>query len=363
MKVSFLDLAKVNNRYRKEIDEAICSILDEGWYLQGKQNDFFSEEYASFCGTKYALGVDNGLDALRLILIGYGIGVGDEVIVPSNTFIASILAISQTGATPVLVEPSEITFNIDADKIEKAITNRTKAIMVVDLYGRAVEMEKIWLLAKKYGLKIIEDAAQAHGAKYQGKRTGNLGDATGFSFYPGKNLGCFGNGGAITTNDEELFTKVKAIANYGSDRKYHHIFKGCNSRLDEIQAAVLRIKLKYLDRDNQVRRNVAQFYLANIHNPKIVLPDPGQVDQHVWHLFVVRCQERTKLIEFLKEKEIQTIIHYPTPPHKQGAYREWDNRSYPISEKLHSEVLSIPMSPVLSQEEMQYVVDSLNAFK
>ena len=363
MKVSFLDLAKVNNRFRDEIDTVLGSILDDGWYLQGKHNDIFSEHYAKYCGTKFALGVDNGLDALRLILIGYGIGAGDEVIVPSNTFIASILAISQTGAKPVLVEPDEKTFNIDVNKVEEAINTRTKAIMTVDLYGRAVDMEKIWSLAKKYNIKVIEDAAQAHGAVYQGKKTGNLGDATGFSFYPGKNLGCFGNGGAITTNDEELFSRVKAIANYGCDRKYHHIFKGCNSRLDEIQAAVLCVKLKYLDEDNAKRNEVAKFYLENIKNTKIVLPNPGGVGQHVWHLFVIRCKERAKLVNYLNEKGVQTIIHYPTPPHKQGAYKEWKSFSYPISEKLHEEVLSIPMSPVITGEEMRYVVDTLNAFK
>lgn len=363
MKVNFLDLAKINNRYRCEIDEAVGKIFDEGWYLQGKHNEAFSKEFAKFCGTNFALGVDNGLEALRLIMLGYGIGPGDEVIVPANTFIASILAITQTGATPVLVEPDVETYNIDLNKIEEAITDRTKAIMTVDLYGRAVDMDKIWELSQKYKLKIVEDAAQAHGAIYKGKRTGNLGDATGFSFYPGKNLGCFGNGGAITTNDENLFNKVRALANYGSDRKYHHIVKGCNSRLDEIQAAILNIKLKYLAQDNLKRISIANYYLENITNPKIRLPNPGAEGQHVWHLFVVRCSERDRLINYLKEQDIETIIHYPTPPHKQGAYKEWNNKSFPISEMLHREVLSIPISPVLTREEIDYVVTRLNEFK
>lgn len=362
MNVKFLDLSKVNNRFRDEIDKSIQTILDKGWYLQGEENENFSKEFAQYCGTKYAIGVDNGLDALRLILLGYGIGLHDEVIVPSNTFIASILAISQVGAKPVLVEPDPKTFNIDPSKIEEAITSKTKAIMVVDLYGRAVEINKISDIASKYGLKIIEDAAQAHGAMFNNLKTGNLGDATGFSFYPGKNLGCFGNGGAVTTNDEELYQRVKAIANYGSDRKYHHIYKGCNSRLDEIQAAVLRIKLKYLDDDNNIRKTIARKYIENISNKFIQLPDPGVKDQHVWHLFVIRSSYRDELKKYLALAGIETIVHYPTPPHKQLAYKEWESLSYPISEKLHSEVLSIPMSPVLTDSEVDYVIDTLNEF-
>lgn len=363
MQVKFLDLAKINNRYRTEIDKTISGILDKGWYLQGEQNELFTREFGEYCGSPYTLGVDNGLDALRLILLGYGIGPGDEVIVPANTFIASILAISQVGATPVLVEPSTETMNIDVSRIEKAITSRTKAIMVVHLYGRAVDMDIVWDLGKRYGLKIIEDAAQAHGARYSGRRTGNLGDAAGFSFYPGKNLGCFGNGGAITTSDEALFTKIKAIANYGSDRKYHHIYKGCNSRLDEIQAAVLRVKLKYLDEDNEARCRCARYYLDHIKNEKIILPAQGQIHQHVWHLFVVRCSERNRLKEYLENHQIETIVHYPTPPHKQGAYLEWKDKVYPISEQLHREVLSIPISPVLTPEELEHVVNCLNNFE
>lgn len=271
--IKFLDLKKINNRYREEIDSRIKNILDKGWYLQGDENENFTKNFANFCGTKFAIGVANGLDALNLIIKAYGFGNGDEIIVPANTYIATILAISENGCIPILVEPDIKTYNINPDSIEEKITSKTKAIMVVHLYGQAVQMEKIWKIAKKYNLKIIEDSAQAHGAIYQENRTGNLGDASGFSFYPGKNLGCIGDGGAVTTNDEELFNKIKAIANYGSDRKYHHIYKGVNSRLDEIQAAVLDIKLKHLDSDNNKRREISKYYRENIKNSKIILPD------------------------------------------------------------------------------------------
>jgi len=258
--IAFLPLDKINNRFRDEIDARIKTILDKGWYLQGEENEEFCKHFSEYCGTKYALGVANGLDALNLILRAYGFGPGDEIIVPANTYIATILAISENGCTPVLVEPDINTCNIDPDLIEAAITPRTKAIMVVHLYGQAVQMEKVWDIARRHGFKIIEDAAQAHGAYYQGKRTGNLGDVAAFSFYPGKNLGCMGDGGGITTNDQELYEKVKALANYGSDRKYHHIYKGTNSRLDEIQAAVLDVKLAHLDADNARRREIATLY-------------------------------------------------------------------------------------------------------
>ena len=287
--IKFLDLQKVNNRFRAETDARIAHILDKGWYLQGEENDRFSQNFATYCGTKYALGVANGLDALRLIIKAYGFGEGDEIIVPANTYIATILAISDNGCTPVLVEPDINTYNINPDLIEEKITPRTKAIMVVHLYGQAVQMEKIWAIAKKHNLKVFEDSAQAHGAEYQGRKTGNLSDAAGFSFYPGKNLGCMGDGGAITTNDEELYTKVKALGNYGSDRKYHHIYKGLNSRLDEIQAAVLDVKLPHLDADNLRRREISQYYRTHITNPLITLPQTYDEKAHVWHVFVVRC--------------------------------------------------------------------------
>lgn len=360
--IKFLDLKKINNRYREEIDSRIKDILDKGWYLQGEENENFTKNFANFCGTKFALGVANGLDALNLIIKAYGFGNGDEIIVPANTYIATILAISENGCIPILVEPDIKTYNINPDSIEKKITTKTKAIMVVHLYGQAVQMEKIWKIAKKYNLKIIEDSAQAHGAIYQEKHTGNLGDASGFSFYPGKNLGCMGDGGAVTTNDEELFNKIKAIANYGSDRKYHHIYKGVNSRLDEIQAAVLDIKLKHLDSDNNKRREISKYYRENIKNSKIILPETYDEKSHVWHIFAVRTKNRDEFQKYLTEKGIQTIIHYPTPPHKQGAYKEWNNLSFPITEEIHNTILSLPISPVMTDSEIEKVVEVVNEY-
>jgi len=360
--IKFLDLEKINNRFRSEMDEKIANILDKGWYLQGEENVRFAEHFAKYCGTKYALGVANGLDALRLIIKASGFGVGDEIIVPANTYIATILAISDNGCTPVLIEPDIDTYNINPDLIEAAITSKTKAIMVVHLYGQAVQMEKIWVIAKKYNLKVFEDCAQAHGAIYQGNRVGNLSYAAAFSFYPGKNLGALGDAGAITTNDEDLYNKVKALANYGSDKKYHNIYKGVNSRLDEIQAAVLDIKLKYLDADNARRRQISKYYRENIRNPKIILPKVYNEDAHVWHIFAIRTENRNKLQKYLEENDIQTIIHYPIPPHKQRAYYEWNDRSYPISEEIHRTELSIPMSPVLKDVEVERIVTVLNKY-
>lgn len=361
--IKFLDLEKINNRFRGEMDARIREILDAGWYLSGKWNDEFTKHFAEFCGTKHAVGVANGLDAINLIIRGYGFGVGDEIIVPANTYIATILAISENGCTPVLVEPDINTYDIDPEKIEEKITPRTKAIIVVHLYGQAVPMKKIWELAKKYNLKVIEDAAQAHGAMYDGKRVGNLGDAAAFSFYPGKNLGALGDAGGVTTNDTELFNKVKAIANYGSDRKYHHIYKGVNSRLDEIQAALLDVKLPCLDADNARRREIAKYYRENIKNPKIILPKAYDENAHVWHVFTLRCENRDELCKYLNDNEIQTNIHYPTPPHKQGAYSEWNNQSFPITEEIHRTIMSIPMSPVLTEEEVKKIVGVINGWK
>lgn len=360
--IKFLDLHKINERFRDEIDARIKSVLDSGWYLQGKENERFSKSFGDYCGAKFALGVANGLDALDLIIRAYGWGVGDEIIVPANTFIATILAISENGCTPVLVEPDIATYNIDPDKIEAAITPRTKAIFVVHLYGQAVQMEKIWAVARKYNLKIVEDAAQAHGAMYKGRRTGNLGDAAGFSFYPGKNLGALGDAGGITTNDEELYERCKAVANYGSDRKYHHIYKGVNSRLDEIQAAILDVKLAHLDEDNARRREIAARYRAEIKNPLVLLPQTYDEAAHVWHIFAVRTPNRDALINHLESAGIQTNIHYPTPPHLQGAYVEWSDRSYPITEKVHSEVVSLPMSPVMTENDVDAVVSAVNTY-
>ncbi len=361
--IKFLDLEKVNNRFRDEIDSRIKTVLDKGWYLQGEENETFSKNFAKFCGTKFALGVANGLDALNLIIKGFGFGPGDEIIVPANTYIASILAISENGCTPVLVEPDINTYNINPDLIEEKITAKTKAIMVVHLYGQAVQMEKVWALAKKYNLKVIEDSAQAHGAIYQGKRAGNLSDASGFSFYPGKNLGCFGDGGAVTTNDEELYNKIKAIANYGSHKKYCNIYKGVNSRLDEIQAAILDVKLKHLDSDNEKRREIADYYLKNIKNDKIILRNTYEKLANVWHVFPVRTQKRDEFQEYLKQNDIQTLIHYPTPPHKQQAYKEWNNLSYPITEEIHNTIISLPISPVMTDDEVKRVVEVVNAYK
>lgn len=361
--IKFLDLQKINERFRPEIDAAIKRVLDSGWYLLGKEDEKFESDFATFCGVKHCIGCANGLDALNLIIKGYGFGAGDEIIAPANTYIASILAITQNNCTPVLVEPDLKTYNINPDLIEEKITPKTKAIMVVHLYGQAVEMEKIWELAKKYNLKIIEDSAQAHGAIYKGKRTGNLGDASGFSFYPGKNLGCLGDGGCITTNDDELAAKVRAIRNYGSNVKYNNIYKGVNSRLDEIQAAVLAIKCKYLDEDNRKRREIARFYRTEINNPLLILPEVYDENAHVWHIFAVRCKQREKLQKYLEENGIQTLIHYPIPPHKQVCYNEWNDFSYPITEKIHDEILSIPISPVLQQNEVEKVINVLNRFE
>ena len=362
--IKFLDLEGVNNRFREEIDRRIKSILDKGWYLQGDWDKIFEKHFAQYCGVKHCIGCANGLDALNLIIRAYGFGAGDEIIVPANTYIASILAISENGCTPVLVEPDINTYNINPDLIEEKITDRTKAIMVVHLYGQAVQMDKIWELAKKYNLKIIEDSAQAHGAEVNVNgifcKTGNLGDASGFSFYPGKNLGCMGDGGAVTTNDDELAAKIRAIANYGSDRKYHHIYKGINSRLDEIQAAILDVKLLHLDSDNTRRREIANYYRENIKNNKIILPKVYDEISHVWHIFPIRCEERERLQKYLEENGIQTNIHYPTPPHKQGAYKEWEKYSYPISEEIHRTELSLPISPVLKDEEVKKVVEVVN---
>lgn len=367
--IKFLDLKKVNERFRIELDAAVKRVLDAGWYLLGREVERFEEDFAAYCGVKHCIGVANGLDALNLIIKAYGFGPGDEIIVPANTYIASILAISENGCTPVLVDPNWLTRLIDEDLIEQAITPRTKAIMVVHLYGRAMNMKKVWALAKKYNLKVIEDSAQSHGAKFEGRRCGNLGDASGFSFYPGKNLGCLGDGGAVTTNDDELAAKIRAIRNYGSDYKYHHIYKGTNSRLDEVQAAWLGVKLPHLDEDNAIRARIAARYCAEIKNPLIELPDdPNSTMEignlsHVWHVFAVTCKERDRLNKWLTDHGIQTNIHYPTPPHKQGAYAELSNLSSPVSERMHREILSLPLSPVLADSEIDEVIQCMNSFK
>ena len=372
--ILFLDLKKINLQYQDELKEAFDRVLNSGWYILGEEVEKFEEEFAKYCGTKYALGVGSGLDALKLIIRGYKeLGIfreGDEIIVPANTYIASVLAVSEEGLKPVLVEPKIDTFLIDPSKIEEKITNNTKAIMVVHLYGQTCEMDKIWQIAKKYHLKIIEDSAQAHGAEYkwksengkwETKRAGNLGDASGFSFYPGKNLGALGDGGAITTNDKKLAEVIKALRNYGSHKKYEILYKGYNSRLDEIQAAFLRVKLKYLDKVIKKRKMIAEYYLENIKNDKIILPKI--ITDSVWHLFVIRCKKRDKLQQYLLENEIQTLIHYPIPPHKQKAYKEWNNLSLPITEQIHNEVLSLPISEAMGDSKIAEVIKVINKFK
>lgn len=363
--LKFLDLHKINERYRQEIDDAIKKVIDSGWYLLGKEIKRFEDEFSNFCGTRYAIGVANGLDALTISLKALDIGEGDEVIVPSNTYIATVLAITANKAIPILVEPDMDTYNIDPRKIEAAITKRTKAIMPVHLYGQACNMTPIIEIAKKHDLKVVEDCAQAHGALHRGTRVGSFGDCGGFSFYPGKNLGAMGDGGMITTNDEKIAEKVYAIRNYGSLVKYEHLYKGVNSRLDEIQSTILSIKLSHLEADNEKRRSVAKYYLENIKNPVITLPKVEYDDQrsHVWHLFVVRCKKRDSLKEYLLNNGIETVIHYPTPPHKQKAYAELSGLSLPISEQLHREVLSLPISPVMTEIEMKQVVETINSYE
>lgn len=361
--IKFLDLHKINDQYIADIDTAIKRVLDSGWYLLGKECEAFEQEFAEYCGTKYAIGVANGLDALTLIIQAYDFPKGSEIIVPANTYIASILAISQNGLKPRLVKPNIDTYNIDVNEIEKEINEKTVAIMPVHLYGQTCDMNKINKLALKYNLKVIEDSAQAHGAYFNDKRTGNLGDASGFSFYPGKNLGCLGDGGAITTNDEELANKLKAIRNYGSHKKYENLFIGTNSRLDEIQAAILRVKLRYLDKDNARRREISKFYRENIKNEKIILPDTENEHSHVWHLFVIRTENREQLQKYLSDNEIQTMIHYPIPPHKQQAYKEWNHLSMPVTEKIHREVLSLPISPVMMNSEIERIVEIINNYE
>lgn len=368
--IKFLDLHKINERFRDELDAATRRVLDSGWYLLGKENEAFEREFAAYCGVKHAIGCANGLDALKLIIRAYGFGPGDEVIAPANTYIASLIAISANGATPVLVEPDPGTYLIDPAKIEEKITPRTKAVMVVHLYGRVCEMGAIDVLAKKHGLKVIEDCAQAHGAYFGDRRVGNLGDAAGFSFYPGKNLGCLGDGGAVTTNDDELATKIRALRNYGSDVKYHFPYRGTNSRLDEIQSAWLRVKLPHLDADNARRAEIAARYSREIENPLVKLPAEdgrratGDVKPgNVWHVFPVRAERRDELQAYLTEKGIQTVIHYPIPPHRQPAYSEWHGLKLPITEKIHETIISLPISPVMADDEVAEVIDAVNAWR
>lgn len=370
--IKFLDLQKINLEHQQEIEERLLNTFRKGWYLLGNEVKQFEEHLAWYIGTKHAIGVANGLDALRLILKAYIVmGVmkeGDEIIVPANTYIATILAITDNRLKPVLVEPDIKTYNLDISLIEQHITPRTRAIMVVHLYGQVCWNEQLEAIARKHNLKIIEDNAQAIGAEWEGKKTGNLGDASGFSFYPGKNLGALGDAGAVCTNDKGLALTVRALANYGSGKKYVFKYQGLNSRLDELQAAVLDVKLKYIDADNQRRREIAQYYCEHIKNPNIILPITNHQSaiakhySHVWHLFVIRTPNRDKLQQYLTENGIQTLIHYPIPPHKQQAYSVWNKLSFPITEKIHDEVLSLPMSPLMEEEEVSRVIDILNLY-
>lgn len=374
MMIKFLDLQTINAQYQDELKQIATEVIDSGWYLLGERVKQFEKNLAKYIGVKHVIGVANGLDALRLILKAYiEMGImqeGNEVIVPANTYIASILAISDNRLKPVLVEPDIKTYNLDISLIEQHITPRTRAIMVVHLYGQVCWSEELEVLAKKHNLKIIEDNAQAIGAEWNGLKTGALGDTAGFSFYPGKNLGALGDAGAVTTNDDELAEAVRVIANYGSKIKYQNQYQGLNSRLDEMQAAFLNVKLKYLDAENQRRIEIAHYYCANIKNKTIVLP--STIDQspitnhqsliHVWHLFVIRTSHRDKLQKHLNKNGIQTLIHYPIPPHKQQAYQNWNNQSLPITEKIHQEILSLPISPVLSMDDTQYIVEIINNF-
>lgn len=366
MEVLFADLRPMHDEIRQDLDAAYKKVMDKSWFIQGKELELFEQEFAEYIGVKHCIGVATGLDALYLILKAYGIGTGDEVIVPSNTFIATALAVSYAGAKPVFVEPKIETFNIDTTRIEAAITPNTKAIMAVQLQGRCCDMDEINRIAKKHGLKVIEDAAQAHGAKYKGKKAGTLGDAAGFSFYPGKNLGALGDGGCVTTNDDDLAAKVRALGNYGSDYKYHHIYKGTNSRLDEMQAAFLRVKLPHLDKWNEVRRKVAARYLNEIKNPLIKLPLGNSEDyEHIYHVFVIRCDRRDELEKYLADNGIHTVKHYPIPMHMQRAYADLKiiPGSLPLAEKISETVLSIPMYYGLDDEKISYVVEKINAFK
>lgn len=365
--IKFLDLKGITSLYADEIQQAAIDVINSGWYLQGKANECFEAHYAKYIGTNYCVGVANGLDALIWTYRAYiEMGVmkpGDEVIVPANTYIASILALTENGLKPVLVEPDITTLEMDDSLIEKAITARTKSILIVHLYGRCAYTEHIGELCKKYNLKLVEDNAQAHGCRFASKRTGSLGDAAGHSFYPGKNLGALGDGGAITTDDKELADTVRALANYGSQKKYVFKYRGRNSRLDEIQAAILDVKLKHLDDDNHHRQQIAHYYYEHISNPLISLPLLLPDSQNVYHIFPILCQDRDRLQRYLTEKDIQTLIHYPIPPHKQECYQEWCSMSLPITEQIHQQELSIPISQVLQNDEVRTIVQVINDFR
>lgn len=365
--IKFLDIQKITQKNAEEIKTAINRVTDSGWYLLGKEVKEFEKNFSVYCQVPHTIGVANGLDALRLILRAYmELGImqeGDEIIVPANTYIASVIAITDNRLVPVLVEPDIRTYNIDPFKIESAITDRTRAIMIVHLYGQCAYHAEIQRICEKYSLKLIEDNAQAQGALFKGRPTGSLGDAAGTSFYPGKNLGAFGDAGAVTTTDTRLAELIRALANYGSQEKYVNDYIGLNSRLDEIQAAVLDVKLKYLHDDTERRREISRKYRDGIDNPLVILPEVVDEASHVWHLFVIRTEHRDALQKYLTEKGVQTLIHYPIPPHKQKAYKELNHLSLPLTEKIHNEVLSLPISPVMDDKEVAEVIRVVNSFR
>ena len=364
MKVDFLNLNRINSQYAKELIQASERVINSGWYIQGTEVKKFETNFANYCGTKHCIGVANGLDALVLTLKAWKmlgmIEEGDEVIVPGNTFIATILAISEVGLKSVLVEPDEESYNISISQINKNITDKTKVIIPVHLYGHICDMTEIKKIASENNLLILEDSAQAHGATKNGLKSGSWGDAAAFSFYPGKNLGALGDAGAVTTNHDELARTIRALANYGSIVKYEHIFKGVNSRLDEMQAAFLNVKIDYLDHEIKLRRNIANRYCSEINNEQISLPVVKNQEEHVWHLFVIKTEHREKLKAYLDDKGIQTLIHYPKPPHKQQAYAEWGNITLPVTENIHRQVLSLPMDPTMTDAEIGYVIQAIN---
>ena len=364
MNVPFASFQQMHREVEKDLDSAIKEVIQRNWFIRGTQNEQFEKKFAKYCGTAYCVGCGNGLDALTLLLKAYGIKEGDEVIIPSNTFIATALAVTQTGAVPVFIEPVIDDYTMDASLIERKITAKTKAIIPVHLYGQTADMDTVNRIAKRYGLITIEDAAQSHGAKYKGRKAGSLGDAAGFSFYPGKNLGAMGDGGAVTTNDKTIAERVRALANYGSERKYHHIYQGVNSRLDELQAAILSVKLDRLDTWNQFRQQVAKRYLKEIQNPQIIKPVIADNRTHVWHIFAVRTKKRDQLKEYLTVRGIESAIHYPIPIHLQKGYQGLgiQKGGLPIAEKISNTVLSIPMYYGMSNEQIDYVIDMLNRF-
>lgn len=365
MVIPYLDLGKIHSNIQKELDNAYFEVTERQWFIGGEADRRFEREFAMYCGVKECVGTGNGLDAIRLILLAYGIGEGDEVIVPANTFIATVLAITYVGARPVFVDADMETYNIDINKIEEKITDKTKAIIVVHLYGRVVDVISVRKLAEKYSLKIIEDAAQAHGAELAGMKVGSLGDAAAFSFYPGKNLGALGDAGAVVTNDKEIAEKVRAYGNYGAYEKYNHVYQGCNSRLDEYQAAFLAVKLNYLDGWNEKRREIAQVYNEQIHNDKVKLPKlPENIKQHVFHIYPVLVEERERFVEHLRKLGIGVNVHYPIPIMEQKAYKQYRGQAvkYPVTKKICQQEVSLPLYPGMTEEEIDYVVIAINHF-